>query len=116
LFSYIAFSILSLLAIVLAAGFIFAVRRNLHRSNKVRVQLETRLKELRLYKVLTIFRIDTKNYLHKNSLVDIKGHMSNCDGCITKDYCDEHLCKNSPASEFHFCPNYLKLVDVRGNG
>ena len=112
LFSYITLFVFSLLAIILVAGFIWAVRRNLHQSNKVRTKMESRLKDLRLYKVLNVFRIDAKNYLHKNSMVDIKGHMRACNGCTTKEYCDEHLCRKTPASEFHFCPNYLKLVDL----
>lgn len=112
MFSYMALFVLSMLAIILVAGFIWAIHRNVQRSNKVRTQLELRLKELSLYKALSIFRINPKNYLHKNNIVDIECHMRACKGCTTKEYCDEHLCNNTPASEFHFCPNYLKLVDI----
>ncbi len=102
--------IVGLAFIVLAAGFVYVIVRNVRQGRVFREKLAARVESLRMGRMLRARGIDVAAYLHQTHVSEISQHASQCDQCETTDICDSHLARGKlDASDIGFCPNQHSL-------
>ena len=106
------------ISVALAAAMLFLLVRlplgNLRAGFRFRQGLAQTLDQLRLSRMLGHLGIDRTQYLHEQSSLSVRKHMTRCDGCTDKQQCDEVLASDAPAdaASLGFCANIDDLTQI----
>ncbi len=116
-------NIISVLALVILAismvmtGFLLAysIHRNFQKGQLVRKQLTERVNQLRYGKILALFGIDKKSFLHRVSITEVENEMRTCQACKRTNECDAVLQQNGIFDDdvLAFCPNASSIKEQR---
>lgn len=71
---------------------------------------KTRVKHLRLNKMLEFIGLDVDQYIDTVPANLIEAHIRRCQGCKQTRQCDDCLLDKRPVHDMHFCPNYESLM------
>ena len=101
---------------VIGLSFIFVILRvcgcvKVLRS--YRIELLSRVDQLRIHKMLARLGISPRRYIRKARSLDVERQLMACEHCKTTDTCDAYLEENSNVDEKTFCPNFTQLQSYR---
>lgn len=106
--NYIVLIALAIAFVLLAAGFLVLISRNVKQGQNFRQSLADRVESLKLSKVLSTFQINTLEFLHLLPMKDISHSIDQCAGCTKTDKCDDVIAESTIYLDaIVFCP-FLK--------
>lgn len=90
-----------------AARMVLITRKRTH-AHEV---LLSRVKRLRLYKMLKFLGADQDEYLRAVPVADINQQIHRCSHCKSPDVCDSYLRDGKKMADMDFCPNRKSLTE-----
>jgi hypothetical protein len=94
----------------------YAIMRNVIVGMEFRKNLARKLEALRLGKMLTALGIDTRRYLHSETVLDIEDQMDRCAACQNTETCDDQLANGTiQAGKIDYCNNEASLQQIVAN-
>ncbi len=108
----IAWGILAALVLT-ALALTWAVRRNLHQTEKTRAALLKRLLDMRLSGLMQVMGIDPRGYLSQVTVMDVERQLRACGGCPHQHRCAGDLSRAADETRFTYCPVYTTLATTR---
>jgi hypothetical protein len=97
----------------------YTIGRNLVNGKRFYQNLESRLEDLRLGRMLSLLGINKKQYVYQNPVNDITKHMNQCASCANTAVCDEKLAAASSSTGsieldgISFCSNKSELSGLK---
>ena len=113
--SIITFVLISLLVLIIAIVIITSITGNFRAGLRLREDLASRIKFLRLDKMLSKRNIKREQYLHVESVTNIENQIRSCESCSVTKQCDQVLkesAKDSSPADLSFCPNDEDLDSI----
>ena len=111
--SFIIFLLMIGATLLLGAALLWGIAGNMRQGDAVRRALAERLDALRLGRAVTLFGLDSEDYLHGQRIVDIEAQMRNCSHCNQLQRCDNSLEQGAAGDFANFCPNEGELRKLR---
>ncbi len=101
--------------LLIAALFIYtgarlglAIQENFGVARRIRQQLASRIRVLRMFPMLKKRGIDMDNYLNSLPIHEIERQLRNCENCEKPNECDSALGSRDEV-DYSFCPNDKKF-------
>lgn len=108
--------LLALSMVYLVFRMSYAIMRNVIVGMEFRKNLARKLEALRLGKMLTALGIDTRRYLHSETVLDIEDQMDRCAACQNTETCDDQLANGTiQAGKIDYCNNEASLQQIVAN-
>ena len=109
-------SLIISLLIIVAVSFVImliGITRSFRHVRRYRRDVITRIKSLRIDKMLSRAGTSRTRFLRKAEPRSVEKHLLLCKYCNTTDVCDEYLQKGKDIPEDTFCPNFRELTRYR---
>ncbi len=87
-----------------------SILRNCQQGETYYQNLISRIKLLRLHRMLQALGIDTRKYVHSRQINEIEIHVQRCRQCGNTEQCDSELASGAVQHAGVYCPNNSDLL------
>ncbi|MFW2440617.1 MAG: DUF6455 family protein [Arenicellales bacterium] len=100
------------LAVFVLIGLFRSIKHSSQQGETFYQSLISRIKHLRMHKMLQALGIDTGNYARGHQVTEIEMHMKRCRECSSTKQCDAELSSGETINAEEYCPNNKDLLNT----
>jgi len=100
------------LAVFVIIGLFRSIKHSSQQGETFYQSLVSRIKLLRMHKMLQALGIETGNYARGHQVNEIEMHMKRCRQCSNTKQCDEELSAGEITNADEYCPNNKDMLDT----
>ena len=100
------------LAVFVVFGLFRSIMRSCQQGEAYYQTLISRIKPLRMHRMLQALGIETGKYARGHPVNEIEMHMQRCQRCSNTEQCDSELASGSVQHAEEYCPNNSDLLDT----
>jgi hypothetical protein len=99
--------------VLLGVLLVYAIAANLAGGMRYRRTLESRIRQVRLHRMIERLGVGLEHYLHQQTVAEIERHIRLCSECPVTVTCDARLAEVGPVAALEFCPTAAALASSR---